>query len=285
MPRPLALLVLLAAAALPGGVAAAPGTAELVFGVVPQQSPSALAKGWIPILDYLGERAGVRLRFATASQIPVFEKRVAAGEYDVAYMNPYHYTVFHREPGYEAVAKEQDRRLRGILVVRKDGPIQSIEQLADERVAFPGPAAFAATLLPQGQLARLGLAIRPEYVSSHDSVYLSVARGLYPAGGGIPRTLENMDLQTRDQLRILWTTSDFTPHAIAVHPRVPAAVRARLVAAMLAMADDAQGAALLERIGFHGLVAARNADYDDIRDLALKALERTSASGRPASSP
>jgi len=276
MLKPLAaILILFAVAGLPGLAAAGPRDepGALVFGVVPQQSAGELAKAWTPILEYLGRKTGQAVRFATAKDLPTFEQRLAAGEYDIAYMNPYHYTVFHRQPGYRPLAKEKERQLKGIIVVRQDSPIRDVAQLKGATVAFPGPAAFAATLLPQAQLNKLGFAIDSRYVSSHDSVYLAVARGLYVAGGGIPRTLDNIDAATRAQLRILWSTPGYAPHAIAIHPRIPGQLAGRLQETLLSMADEPQGAALLKSIGFNALVAASDADYDAIRRLDFQQLE------------
>ena len=276
MTKPLAATLLLLALAGMTGIAVAGPQKEppaLVFGVVPQQSASELARSWIPILKYLGDKTGLAMRFATAKDIPTFEQRLAAGEYDLAYINPYHYTVFHHRPGYRVLAKEKDRELKGIIVVRKDSPIDDIAQLKGKTVAFPGPAAFAATLLPQAQLRKLDIPVAPSYVASHDSVYLSVALGLYVAGGGIPRTLGNMGAETRDQLRILWTTSGYTPHAFVVHPRIPDRTAGQVQAALLGMADTPEGEALLKAIDFHGLVVAHDADYDDIRRLDFRLLE------------
>lgn len=272
MVRPMAfILMLLVLTGLPGPVSAA--APVLVFGVVPQQSASELARAWAPIFDYLGARTGFEVRFATARDIPTFERRLAAGEYDLAYMNPYHYTVFHRQPGYRPLVREKDRQLKGIIVVRKDSPIRDIAQLKGETVAFPGPAAFAATLLPLAQLDRLGIPVTAKYVSSHDSVYLAVARGLYVAGGGIPRTLDNMDAETRERLRVLWSTPGYTPHVIAAHPRVPDRAVEDIRAALSRMADDPEGAALLKSVGFNPLAVAQDADYDDIRRLGFRFLE------------
>lgn len=254
------------------GVAAEARTV-LKFGIVPQQSASELAKAWMPFLHFLAEKTGYELHFATAKDIPTFEQRLAAGEYDIAYMNPYHYVVFHSSPGYRVLTKESERMLKGIVVVRKNDVIPDISVLAGEVVAFPGPAAFAATILVQGELDRLGISVAPKYVASHDSVYLAVARGFTVAGGGIPRTLENMPPEVRDQLRILWSTSAYTPHAIAVHPRLSAAVAAQLQQAMTTMAADPRGAELLKAIGFKGLTLAQDKDYDDVRRLNIRLLE------------
>lgn len=246
---------------------------NLAFGVVPQQSASTLAQLWTPILQYLSQRTGYSLQFRTAPDIPEFERRLAAGEYDLAYMNPYHYTVFHRAPGYQAFAKEKDRRIQGILVVRKDSPCQRPEDLAGQTIVFPAPAAFAASVLPRASLTRQGISFTAKYVASHDSVYLAVAKGFYPAGGGIQRTFDTIAPETRDQLRILWTTDAYTPHAIAAHPRVPAAVVKGVQQAMAAMDQDPQGRALLEAVSFKGIAPAEDAEWDDIRALGITELE------------
>ena len=77
------------------------------FGVVPQHTATVLARRWTPFLNYLSEKTGYRINFKTAKDIPTFEERLAAGEYDFAYMNPYHYIVAHRNVGYQVYAKEK----------------------------------------------------------------------------------------------------------------------------------------------------------------------------------
>jgi phosphonate transport system substrate-binding protein len=242
------------------------------FGVVPQQSATELAKAWIPLFNVLSEAAGFGLRFATAPSIPIFETRMAAGEYDFAYMNPYHYTVFSQKPGYRAFAREKGRRLRGMVVVRKDSPLRELTQLARSEIAFPAPASFAATVLVRAELERLRIPVTPRFVGSHESVYLNVARGVHPAGGGIPRTLHAMEPEVRDTLRVLWSTKDYTPHALAAHPRVPAAAVAGLLAAMEAAGAAAAGQAALQGVGFSGIEPAKDVDWNDVRALGIQTL-------------
>ena len=251
----------------------APTNPTYTFGVVPEHSVALLARVSVPLLNTLQASSGLQLRFATAPNIPTFERRLAAGEYDFAFMDPYQYTIFHQRPGYQVFAKEKDRPLEGIVVVRRDAPYRELADLNGQTLVFPAPAAFAATLLVRAQFARQGIAITPKFVTSHDSVYLNVARGLYPAGGGIVRTFERLQPEVRHQLRILWTTQPFTPNAIAAHPRVPAAVVERLRQAMLNLDDDAAGRAVLEGISFKGITTARDSDYDAVRALHIGPLD------------
>ncbi|MFM2054176.1 MAG: hypothetical protein RL456_2213 [Pseudomonadota bacterium] len=253
-------------------LAAAAPRPVLSFGVVPQQSATELARVWIPVLAMLSERAGLDLRFATAPDIPTFERRMAAGLYDVAYMNPYHYSVFARRPGYVAFAREKGRMLRGLVVVRRDSPVQDLRELAGRPIAFPAPAAFAATVLVRAEFARMNVPIEPRYVNSHESVYLNVAHQQFDAGGGINRTLQTMDPAVRAELRVLWQTREYTPHAFAAHPRVPPAARDALRGAMLGADASAANRPALDGIGFKGFEEARDADWNDVRALGLDLL-------------
>jgi phosphonate transport system substrate-binding protein len=247
-------------------------TVQLTFGIVPQQSATKLARLWTPVFNYLSEKTGYRIHFSTAKDIPTFEKRCVDGSYDLAYMNPYHYTVFAESAGYRVFAKEELKHLKGIIVVRKDAVIDDLGALEGSTLAFPSPNAFAASVLTRAYLTKIGVSFSPRYVASHDSVYRSVAKGLYPAGGGVPRTFRNVSTEISDQLRILWTSKGYTPHALAAHPRVPERVVRRIQESLVTMNQDPAGQELLKSITFQGIVTARDGDYDDVRGLGIRTL-------------
>ncbi|KZK70147.1 phosphate ABC transporter substrate-binding protein [Shewanella baltica] len=246
----------------------------LIFGVVPQQSTAQLAKLWPPILAGLSQGANYELQFATAPDIPTFEARLKAGVYDVAYLNPYHYIVFHEFPGYQALAREKNKKLKGIVVVRKDSPIKSIEQLEGKTLAFPAPASFAASVLPRAYLKNAKINVDVKYVGSHDSVYLSVIQGLVDAGGGVQRTFNNLTDTQKQQLNILWKTPEYTPHAIATHPRVSEVHRQALLEQFLKLSTTPAGQVLLSSVDFSAFTAGEDKDWDDIRSLSLGSLSK-----------
>ncbi len=241
----------------------------ITFGIVPQQAASKLATSWAPILKYLSSKSGVKLVFKTAPDIPTFESRVMNGEYDIAYMNPYHYSVYSIKPGYKAFAKQKNKLIRGILVARKDSSIVSLEDLQHKTLAFPSPAAFAASMLPRAYLSNEGVKFKVKYVGSHDSVYKSVAKGFFVAGGGIERTLNSLDSQIRQELEIIWKSEGFTPHAFAYHPGMNVNRIEKIKKAMIDMSSDSKAKMLLERIKFEGIVSAEDSDWDDVRFLDI----------------
>lgn len=244
----------------------------LMFGIVPQQSATKLAKDWGPIARFLSTETKLEIRFSTAKDIPTFEKRLRSGEYDLAYMNPYHLVEFSEKPGYIAIAKQKNKRIKGIVVTHANSPLKSLNELKGQQIAFPAPAAFAASILPRAKMESMGLNITPRYVSSHDSVYKSVAKGLFPAGGGVVRTLKALDPDVQKKLRILWTTKSYTPHAFAAHPNLGNEKSKILVRALLRLNDE-KNKPLLEPLKFNGIIEANDSHWDDVRALNISLLK------------
>jgi len=258
---------LLLSVVMPVAPVRAQGGAALTFAIVPQQSAMRLAEIWIPLLERLSQISNLDIRFATAKDIPTFEACLSKGAYDIAYMNPYHYITFQAISGYRAFAREKGKMLKGLIVVHRDSGARSLEDLAGMTIAFPSPAAFGASVIPRAELAARGIDFTPTYVVSHDSVYRAVAAGIVPAGGGILRTFNNLPPDIRTELKVIYETAEYTPHAFAAHPRVSDRDIAALADAMEQI--GANEPALLEPIGMSGLQRAADADWNDVRALGL----------------
>ncbi len=253
-------------AALSARARAANDSKPILFGIVPQQSASRVAEAWTPLIDELRHRTGLNIEFATAHDIPTFETCLEAGVFDLAYMNPYHYVVMAEISGYRALA-HSTQRLQGIVVAKRDGPVVELKDLDGLEVAFPAPAAFGATLLPRAEIAAAGLTISPRFVNSHNSVYRAVASGLVPAGGGIMRTFDNVPGEIRDNLKIIYTTHAYTPHALAASPAMDNWTTERVTAAVVALGETPSPA--LEKLGIDRFERASDKEWDDIRRLNI----------------
>lgn len=266
--KPFKLLITFALA-----LAATCGQAEtLTFGVTPLKAASKLAEDWGPLLDEVGRRAGVELVFRTAPSIPAFGERLAQGDYDLAYMNPYHYKLYSAKPGYRAFAREKGRPLEGVIIVRKDSRFRDLRDLEGATLIFPTPLAFAASILTQAELSRQGISIRARYVQSHDSVFRGVATGGFDGGGTILKVFQTTDPELAKNLRVLARTASYQPHPFAASPRVAGATVDRLRKAFISLHQDEVGRKLLAGISFAGMEVAQDRDYDDVRGLAIEQL-------------
>lgn len=226
-------------------------TKVYVFDVVPQLNASKIYTTWSPLLQRVGQDAGLCFELRVAGSIPEFEQKLLKGEPEFVFLNPYHAVLAQQKKKYQPLLADSMDLLTGIVVVRADSPIKNLESLKGATVAFPAPNAFAASLLIRAELAKKKIDIHPVFVKTHSNVYRAVIGKDNLAGGGVNNTLDNEAPEVRQQLRVLFETPAYTPHPIATHPSVPAAVRERFLNAMLKLTQDEPGRKLLDDINLH----------------------------------
>ena len=239
-------------------------------GVVPQFETRRINEIWQPILKEVSRLSGVELELKTSSSIPVFETQFNQGKFDFAYMNPYHAIVANLKQGYQPILRDNGRNLYGIIVVRKDSPIQSVNELDGKTVAFPAPNALGAALLPRAEFARkFEINVNEIYVKSHSSVYLNVLLGRAAAGGGVQKTLSQQPEKIRNQLRILHKTTKVPPHPLTSHSRVNKNIQEKVKTAFLKLGDSEAGQNLLKKIPMKKIGPASMGNYDPLKKMGL----------------
>ena len=242
------------------------------FGVVPQYTPRVIASTWRPVLNALELKTGFKFKLTGSSNIPGFETKFMAGEYDLAYMNPYHSLVSFESEGYLPLVRDGGRKLYGIVVVKKDSPIQKLSDLEGRHLTFPAPNALGASLMVRATLLKQGITFEPHYAQTHSSVYLNVTMGMYDAGGGVMRTYRAQPENISENLRIIYETEKVSPHPVVSHPRVPKEHVVKIQAAFLELAATDEGRMLLEAVALSNIVVATVDDYQSLKQLGIDSL-------------
>lgn len=240
-------------------------------GVVPQFEVQKIMAVWQPILEEVKALSGVKLNLSLSTNIPEFEQSFKQGEFDFAYMNPYHMLVANETQSYTPILRDVGRQLYGIIVVKKNSPIERVDQLDGKKLVFPAPNALGASLIPRSELStKYRIDIEPKYVKSHSSVYLNVVLGQAVAGGGVQKTLMQQPEPIRNNLRVIYETEKVAPHPIAVHSRVPQKIREKVYRAFYAMAATEKGQRLLAAIPINQLGDASLNDYEPLKKMGLE---------------
>ena len=246
-------------------------TKTYTFDVVPRLTAVKIYTTWSPLLQRVGQEAGLCFELRVSPTIPEFEQKLLKGEPEFVFLNPYHAVLAQQKKKYQPLLADSQDLLTGILVVRTDSAIKNLEDLKGKSVNFPAPNAFAASLLIRAELAKKKIDIHPVFVKTHSNVYRSVIGKDAMAGGGVNNTLDNEAPEVRQQLRVLFETQPYTPHPIATHPSVSAAVRERFSKAMLQLTQDEEGRKLLDGINLHKPQAVTYAKhYKPLESLQLE---------------
>lgn len=241
------------------------------FGVVPQFEVRKTQKIWLPILEEIEKQTGFHIELVGSVNISIFEDQLLAGEFDFAYMNAYQFLLSNESLGFTPLVRDVAKKLYGIIVARKDGKINSIEDLDGKTIAFPSPNALGATLLARSELAdKFQLKYKPKYVRSHTSVYLNVVTGQVDAGSGVQKTLQKQRDNIKESLKVIYKTQKVATHPIAAHSRMPKLDQEKITKVLLALGDSKEGMKLIGNIPMKKIGAAKLSDYDSLKAMGLE---------------
>ena len=185
-----------------------------VFGVHPLHNVRRLTAAYQPIVDRLNQELGdVEVTLEASTSYAAFDEKLRTRQLDLALPNPYQ-TVQAAKSGYRVFAKmRNDEDFRGILLVRKDSGLTSLEQLRGKKISYPAPTALAATMLPQWLLHENGLQpgrdVESVYVGSQESSIMNVYLGQTDAAATWPapwRALARERPEVAAALEVRWQT-------------------------------------------------------------------------------
>lgn len=241
---------------------------DIIFGIVPQQSPKVIFKKWLPIVQELSKKTGYKIILKTESSIPKFEKALYAGKYDVAYMNPYHFVIANKTQGYNAMVRSS-KSIQGIILSRNNKKLEK-NNILGATFLFPAPKAFAATLLTKYEIfQKFGINIdknsKVVYVNSHDSVYKGIGRGIGDFGGGIVRTFKSFSNEkTKQDLSLIYKTNKYPSHPIAINSNLSKEIEVNIKQSLLSISIEK-----LNKLNIPNLKSITNDEYKDVKKLAI----------------
>lgn len=231
--------------------------------------------------DYLSRRIGHPVRFVQRRSYGEISDLLAANEIHLAWICGYPF-VRVRDPEYlELLAVPMFRGsplYRSYIITHRDNSAQSIEDLAGQVFAYSDPDSNSGYLVPRSILARRGF--DPDsfhrltfFTYSHAETVEAVAKRVADAGAVDSYVWEFLATTRPDltaRTRILMKSGQFGFPPVVVRRDLDPALRGRIQDALLGMADDEEGRALLARLALDGFTTAKPSLYDSIRLLGQR---------------
>lgn len=167
-----------------------------------------------------------------------------------------------------------------LLIVGKESPLQSLDDLRGGSFAFTDPDSNSGHLYPSFLLHEKGeeprtFFSRTIFTYGHDRSTLSVAHGLVDAAAVDSVVFEDMihrRPQIREQLRVIHRSPPFGINPIVIHSRVSPALRDDLREVFLQMDQDGEGRAILDGLGIEAFRPGDLEAYKVIEEM-LNAME------------
>jgi phosphonate transport system substrate-binding protein len=246
---------------------------EYTFGVFPLHNAVRLFQVYQPALDAVNASVdGFVLRLQAGKDYRSYEQKLRDKSLAFAVVNPYQ-AIRAERSGYRIFAKMGgDSRMRGILVVRKDGRVRSFADLPGARISFPARSATAATMMNKVFLKKNGVDVERDmtavYVGSQDSAVMNVFLGKTDLGGTWPPTWDALAASHPEVVRALevrWQTESTVSLAVVARADVPDTAVARVADGLVALEHSAQGRRALAAMGIPRYERADTRTYDPFR--------------------
>jgi phosphate/phosphite/phosphonate ABC transporter binding protein len=257
------LLALLATLALSGCVpvrrlnvkAVTDQETPLRFGVLPTDDVAGLKQRFTPLAEYLGRGLG---RAAVVVVSPEYESLGALVDQDKADLGWFSGVVYPRDSSkYHLAPIAQsvlggDATYRGIIVVRADSPLRSVQELRGKRFAFVDRESGSGFVAPCRTLLRAGLSPLDDlgtvaFTTSHFVSAQGVIDGKYDAAALYEQAPQAFkDRLDPTKLRVLTRTEPVLKDIVACSARASVEFRNKLWSLLESLPKSPEGLAVLK---------------------------------------
>lgn len=243
------------------------------FGVVPVEGEKQTINLFGPLARYLAGKTGVEIRLKTSKDFNEFHSRLSKGEFGIVLCNPIQYVRAHSSPGYKPLVRRTGKSDLGLLVVKKNGPIKLVADLAGKKAAFAHPAAWASSVLTRQKLKLVHnmdmyRQMKPKFVGTHTAALTELLKGKVDMAGIDRDVLFRLNPSERSRLFIILESHRHISQLVAVHPHLPSTFVTDLKQAFIALKrKKPPGSVILSKLGWKEFKSTKDLDYQITREI------------------
>lgn len=260
-----------------GGAGPPPG-AVLRVAIATMISPKETEDSYFQLLRLVGGHAGRTVSFFQRKTYAEVNDLLQHHQIDLAFVCSGPYVEGHERFGMELLAVpvvHGGTTYHSYFIVRRDGPVKSLDELRGQRFAFVDPDSNTGYLVPAYVLSRMGESPKDFFgqtffTHSHDNSIRAVADGL--ADGAAVDSLVweyfNTTAPTDTaRTRIIAKSPPYGIPPFVVNPALSPDLKQKLRDIFLHLNEDPQAVPLLKKLQIDRFVAGNDAMYDTVRQM------------------
>lgn len=233
------------------------------------------------LLDYIGRHSGHSVQLIQRKTYDDVNALFPKGEIDLAFICTGPFAASREKFGFEALATPQVRGqpfYQSYLIVPKDSPYQTLEDLRGLVFAFTDPDSNTGAMVPRFWLAEAGET--PEsffsktiFTYGHDNSILAVAKGLVDAAavdGHQWEYFERFRPADTSRTRVIRKSQPFGSPPLVASGRLRNEVRSKIQQIMISMHSDPEGRRILENLLIERFLAPREEWYEPAREMIAR---------------
>lgn len=237
------------------------------LGVFPHLAAGQIETMFAPMAADFSKTLGRPVVLKTKSSFEAFMGELDKQVYDIAFVQPFDYVWAHDKHGYIPLARRSEP-LSGLIVVKTDSPLQSLQELKGKKVGLPPEVAAVSHLT---KMALLKAKVDPrtdtklQYYKAHDSCLQQLLIGKIDACGTAAYPVRFFENKWNVKFRVLAETQTIPHSLFIVHPRVSKQERDAILKTIVSWGKTESGKQLLEKFELKPFVAVTDAEYNTVR--------------------
>ena len=247
-------------------------------GVASMITPVSAVKYYQQVVDYLGEKLGVPSEMVHRTTYDEIDVMLENNAVDVAFICSSPYVLDNEKFGVELLVAPQvsgEVYYHSNIIVHKDSPIETFEQLRDLTFAFVDPKSNTGRLYPTYFLAKRdelpdSFFSSYQYSYSHNKSVEMVAKNRVD-GASVDSIVYDYMVATGSpyakQTKIIHRSPKFGIPPVVVPPNISPYLKESLRSIFLEMHDNPEGKLILEGMKIERFVEVPDANYDGIRSM------------------
>ncbi|MGB6928358.1 MAG: phosphate/phosphite/phosphonate ABC transporter substrate-binding protein [Syntrophobacteria bacterium] len=250
---------------------------SLVLGLIPERNIFKQLDRYEPLATYLSEKIGADVKLKVLTRYGNLIDNFASAGLDGAFFGSFTYTLAHAKLGVEAIARPETvggvSTYYGLIFVRKDSDIKSVQDMKGKSFVFVDRATTAGYLLPLAFfrahiIENYKTFFKETYFSGthEDAIYdvLNKKAEIGAAKNTVFARLAAADSRVKDELVILARSPEVPENGLAVRNDLDHAIRNKLQEALLNMQNESQGIQVLKDLGAMRFIETTDSDYANV---------------------
>jgi len=222
--------------------------AQSVFRVttIPEEAATEQVRKFTPLANYLEKALGMKVEFTPVSDYPAAVETLVNKKVDLVWFGGFTFVQANLRSGGKVVPlaqREEDTRFQSVFISKTDSGIKSLADMKGKQVSFGSQSSTSGHLMPRSFLLQAN--INPEkdfrriaYSGAHDATIASVVSGKVDAAAldiTVWKKFVNENKVDTNAVNVFFTTPGYFNYNWSVHADMPAAMQAKVKAALLAL--------------------------------------------------
>jgi phosphonate transport system substrate-binding protein len=254
-----------------------PQNKSLLIGLIPERNIFKQMDRYEPLAGYLSKKTGISIKLKVLTRYKNIIDNFVSSGLDGAFFGSFTYALAHAKLDVEAIARPESpdgvSTYYGLIFVRKDSDIRTIDDVKGKIFAFVDKATTAGYLLPLAYFKEYGVRDYRTYFKEtyftgthEDAIYdvLNKKADMGAAKNTVFYYLAAIDERIEKELLILKRSPDVPENGLAVRRDLDSEMKRKLKEALLNMHNDQEGRKVLKDFNAKRFIETTNDDYANV---------------------